>query len=413
MLHRSSHPRLPDSMEKPPLSSPADNPLPLIGWAFYDFANTLFSILVVTRYLPPLLKELTGTTSAMGASVALSMGMAGLLVPILGAISDRTGRRKIYLLASTLLCVASVSLISLTDRVPFILLCFMISNLAYQVSMVFYNSLLPTVSTEKSRGTVSGLGVSMGYVGSLLAIAAAYPFVQAFGVHNIFWVTGLFYFIFSLPLFLTVREIKHTAPPAGDSMVLRQRIRAVLHTVRSLPDHPSMLFFLLGNFFTLDAVNTTIVFYSEYLLHDRSFSAAHVDLCLMIVQISALLGSLFIGRWTDRIGARPIILAVTGAWICAIGIILGTKGLSYVLVASIIGGVGLGGIWVTGRVLLLELAPTGKIGEYLGLYGMTGKFSALGALVFGILADLFSYDHALLFQVFILGLGFACFRRVR
>ncbi len=73
----------------------------------------------------------------------------------------------------------------------------------------------------------------------------------------------------------------------------------------------------------------------------------------------------------------------------------------------------MGGIWVTGRVLLLDLAPTEKIGEYLGLYGMTGKFSALGALVFGILADLFSYHDALLFQVFILGLGFACFRKVR
>ncbi len=400
-------------MEKPTLSASADSPLPIIGWAFYDFANTLFSILVVTRYLPPLLKELTGTSSAMGASVALSMVLAGLLVPLFGAISDQTGHRKVYLLASTLLCVTSVCLISLTHRIPFILLFFFISNLAYQVSMVFYNSLLTTVSTEKSRGTVSGLGVSLGYAGSLLAITAAHPFVQAFGARNIYWVTGLAYLIFALPLFLTVHETGKSAPSAGDATILRERLRTVLKTVRSLPNHRNMLFFLLGNFFCLDAVNTTIVFYSEYLLHGRAFSAAQVDLCLMVVQISALVGSLLIGRWTDRIGARSMILTVTGAWIAAIGIIVATKGLSFVIFASIIGGIGLGGIWVTGRVLLLDLAPAGKVGEYLGLYGMTGKFSALGALVFGLLADFFSYDRALLFQVVMLGLGFACFRRVR
>jgi len=400
-------------MEKSNNPSTAKSPLPVIGWAFYDFANTLFSILVVTRYLPPLLKELTGTSSAMGACVALSMGIAGLLVPLLGAISDQTGRRKVYLLTSTLLCVISVSCISFSHRILFILLFFFVSNLAYQVSMVFYNSLLPIVSTEKFRGTVSGLGVSMGYVGSLLAITAAHPFVQAYGTRNIFWTTGLSYFIFSLPLFLTVREIGHGVPPDGNSIILRQRIRAVLQTVRSLPDHPAMLFFLLGNFFCLDAVNTTIVFYSEYLLHARAFSALNVDLCLMAVQFSALLSALFIGRWTDRIGAQPMILAVTGAWIVAIGTILGTKGFAFVIFASIIGGFGLGGIWVTGRVLLLDLAPAGKTGEYLGLYGMTGKFSALGALVFGLLADFLSYDCALLFQMVILGLGFACFRRVR
>jgi UMF1 family MFS transporter len=390
-----------------------NKPVPILSWGLYDFANTIFSILVVTRYLPPMIKELTGSTSPMGLAVAVSMVFAGLLVPVLGDLSDRTGRSKRYLVFSTILCVFATSTISFLDRVPIVLVFFFVANMAYQVSMVFYNSLLPTVCTEDKIGTVSGLGVALGYVGSFFALIMANVYVRTHAVQEIFFLTGLLYLIFSLPLFFWVRERQVTAPIPINLGLVRERLQGVLGTIRSLPENPPVLFFLLGNFFCLDAVNTTIVFYSEYLQNARGIPGTGIDQCLIAVQLSALCFSLLIGRWIDKVGCRTVILFVASTWIVVIVMVLSTESFAVIFIASVLGGFGLGGIWVTGRALILQLSPAGEVGAYMGLYGMTGKFSAIGALFFGILADGFSYDVALAFQVVMLVFGIYFLARIK
>ena len=387
--------------------------LPIISWAFYDFANTIFSILVVTRFLPPFLKEVTGGSSAMGASVALSMVFAGLLVPILGAISDWTGKTKRYLVYATLACVTATAAMSFTRDLTLLLGLFFAANLTYQTAMVFYNSLLPTISVPSQRGFISGLGVSLGYAGSFAALVAANPYVKAFGVQSVFVFTAVLFLLFSLPTFFFVGERRVNNPARLTRQLIGQRLQDVVKTLRELPDYPPVLFFLLGNFFCLDAVNTTIVFYSDFLLNARNISAAKVDLALISVQLAALFFSLLIGRLTDKVGSKTMLLWVSAAWIGAIGLILISSTYSVVLIASIIGGFGLGGIWVAGRTMMLELVPPERVGSFLGLYGMTGKFSALGALWFGLLADWLSYESALFFQLIMLVVGMYFFSRIK
>ncbi len=389
-----------------------NRPVPVVSWALYDFANTIFSILVVTRYLPPLLKEITGASSPLGGAVAVSMLLAGILVPVMGAVSDVTGRNRRYLTITTLICVAATSAISLTQQAPLMLGLFLVANLTYQVSMVFYNSLLPTVCTVDRVGTVSGLGVALGYAGSFSALLLAGPYVRAYGVERVFMLAGGLFLLFSLPVFFGVAERAGTPGVVFSRYLVVERFRRVLGTVRELPSRRGMLYFLLGNFFCLDAVNTTIIFYSEYLIHARGIPGGKVDLCLIAVQLSALCFSLWIGRRVDRAGSRSMLLWVTVVWIIAITLVLLTGSYPVVLLASVIGGFGLGGIWVAGRTMLLELAPPQRVGEFMGLYGMTGKFSAVGALAFGLLADFFSYDRALMFQIGMLLVGFYFFHRI-
>ncbi len=392
--------------------APKNRLFPIFSWALYDFANTIFSILVVTRYLPPLLKEITGASSPMGGAVAVSMLLAGILVPVMGAVSDVTGRNRRYLTATTLLCVAATCAISFAQHAALMLVLFLAANLTYQVSMVFYNSLLPTVCTVDKVGTVSGLGVALGYVGSFSALLLAAPYVRAYGIERVFVLAGGLFLLFSLPIFFGVPERAGVGGAVFSRRLVAERFRRVLDTVRDLPSRRSMLYFLVGNFFCLDAVNTTIVFYSEYLIHARGIPGSKVDVCLIAVQLSALCFSLWIGRRVDRRGSRTMLLWVTVVWIVAISLVLLTGSYPVVLLASVIGGFGLGGIWVAGRTMILELAPAQRVGEFMGLYGMTGKFSAVGALAFGLLADLFSYDRALMFQIGMLLVGFICFSRI-
>ncbi|MDX1763361.1 MAG: MFS transporter [bacterium] len=387
--------------------------LPVVSWALYDFANTIFSILVVTRFLPPFLKEITGGSSAMGAAVAFSMVVAGLLVPILGAISDWTGKTKRYLIYATVASVTATAAMSFTRNIPALLALFFAANLTYQTAMVFYNSLLPTISRPSQRGFISGVGVSLGYAGSFAALIAANPYVKVFGIQNVFVFTALLFLLFSLPIFFFVEEREVEYPVTLSRRLMGQQLQNVFQTLRELPTYPPVLFFLLGNFFCLDAVNTTIVFYSEFLLNARSVSATKVDLALISVQLAALFFSLLIGRLTDRVGSKTMLLWVSAAWIGAIGLILISSTYTVVLIASIIGGFGLGGIWVAGRTMMLELVPPERVGAFLGLYGMTGKFSALGALWFGLLADWLSYESALFFQLIMLALGMYFFSKIK
>jgi UMF1 family MFS transporter len=387
--------------------------VPILSWSFYDFANTIFSILVVTRYLPPMMKELTGGTSPMGAAAAFSMVLAGVFVPVLGALSDRTGKSKRYLLYSTLVCVVFTASVSFTRNVPAILVLFFLANLAYQVSMVFYNSLLPTVCTADKIGAVSGLGVALGYLGSFSALILANLYVRSYGVQGVFLLTAVLFLLFSLPLFLWVRERRMPSQVPVDVSLLRSRFQEVLRTVRDLPSHPPLLFFLLGNFFCLDAVNTTIIFFAEFLQNARGIPETGIDQCLIAIQLSALFFSLLIGRLTDKVGPKFMILCVTAVWILVVGLVLFTHSFRVIFFASVLGGFGLGGIWVVGRILILQLSPPNQVGKFMGLYGMTGKFSAIGALVFGLFADWVSYDAALGFQLVMLFLGGFFFTRIK
>ena len=390
-----------------------NKPIPIFSWALYDFANTIFSILVITRYLPPMLKDLTGESSPMGAAAAFSMILAGVMVPILGAISDRTGRNKRYLFVAMLLCVSCTSMISMTKNVPAILGLFFIANMAYQVSMVFYNSLLPSVCTQERIGTVSGFGVALGYAGSLLALISANYFVKVYGVQGVFLFAGVLFFIFSLPVVFWVRERRMEKHVPINRDLIHERVHDLVQTLRSLPAHLPVLYFLLGNFFCLDAVNTTIIFFSEFLQNARGFSGAEITRCLLVIQISALIFSVLIGRGSDTFGPKVMILWVVSVWILVVGTILITRTYWVIFAVSVLGGFGLGGIWVAGRAWLLELAPPGQVGKFMGLYGMTGKFSAIGALFFGLLADFYSYDTALAFQLVMLLLGGIFFALVR
>ena len=149
--------------------------LPVASWAMYDFANTVYSGIVVTAFLPLYLTiELGRPLSDFGIANTLSMILAALISPFLGCLPDRTGRTKRYLLWATGACILCTAALSAPGSpVVAILAVFFLSNVAYQVAMVFYNALLPTVATPERQGSVSGWGVALGYIGVIAAVLSA------------------------------------------------------------------------------------------------------------------------------------------------------------------------------------------------------------------------------------------------
>jgi UMF1 family MFS transporter len=150
----------------------------IASWAFYDFANTIFSMNVISLYFALWVTVDHGGQDIL-YSMALSSSMLAVAIsaPVFGTISDQTGRRSLPLTLLTFISVLTTAVIGQTDQLWVGLLLFIVANYCYQSALVFYNGMLPDVARNSNVGVVSGYGVALGYIGSIagLSLVAPYP----------------------------------------------------------------------------------------------------------------------------------------------------------------------------------------------------------------------------------------------
>jgi MFS transporter, UMF1 family len=374
--------------------------LPVLSWALYDFANTIFSLNIVSLYFALWIStDLQGGEYLYPPTFALSMLMVALVAPFLGHLADRRGQKP-FLLAFTALCVTATALLAWTRQAGSALITFALANFSYQISLVFYNALLPAVSREGNRGRVSGVGVALGYVGAILGMYLVLPFVDPAtygwlpsplkGVVdflsvealkgagpvrvNAFLPTALLFLFFALPVFLWVHEPR----TLRRTDVGRGAVREVLRTLRSLPAHRDLLKFLVANFLYADVMHTMILVMAIYAERAVGFSTqAGINLLIAISAVGAIVGSYVYGWLADRKPVKSVMILVLFQWVVTLVLAFLLRSPALFYGVGMLAGAGLGGVWVVARVCLLLLAPQEKIGEFFGLYGVTGKAAAV------------------------------------
>jgi UMF1 family MFS transporter len=361
------------------------------AWAFYDFANTIFSFAVVSGaiglYLVDRFGERDGN-ALLSVAVVVSVGINALVSPILGAFSDRGAGRMPFLLFFTALCIGATFFIA--DVPPALgLVFFVVANFAYQAALIYYDATLKTVSYPATRGKLSGIGTAIGYCGTvfvgLLIFLIDIPVVDRFRV------TALLFLLFAIPIFIFVREPR----VPGQSAVTMAEIRGSFGQLRRSIEHarevPGLGRFLLGRFFYSDAVNTVVVVMSVVTVHAMGLTDQTSVLVLLMLTLVAIAMSFVWGWLVDRQGPKRTLIWVLISW--AVGLVLGgiaigfgPAGLPLFLVAGAILGSGLGGVQVADRVLMVRLSPPGAIGEFFGIYGLVGKGSqVIGQALYGVI----------------------------
>jgi len=408
------------------------------GWISYDFANTIYSMNVVSLYFSLWITVDNGREDIwVSLANSLSMLMVALSLPGLGVISDRYRRRMPFLLGLTLSCVLFTSLISVVGwtvpssgwRVGLALSFFVLANYSYQGGLVFYNALLPQVSPPRLMGRVSGYGTAMGYLGAIVGLALVMPFsrgrlfgwaiplIAGGGRVATFLPTGIFFLLFSLPTFLLVRE-------DGEGRVLPQISRRevwgkVWEGVSNTKRYPGVLRFLIAKYLYEDAIATVIIFMGVYGNRVMGFSDALLVPFLMVSTSTAIIGSLGFGYLTDRIGPQRTLLLVLAGWIGCLGsLALLSAPFLFWIIGSLIGAF-LGGTWASSRPLLVSLVPQEMLGEFFGLYSLSGKLAAIaGPLIWGGIVLFFRpwgiirYKLAVVALVLMVGAGFVVLLRV-
>jgi MFS transporter, UMF1 family len=355
----------------------------LWAWALYDLANTTFSLNVVSRYLPLLVVEDLGGRD-LDVSVAYSGAMVfvALAAPLLGALSDFSGRRLPFLAVSTFGCIAATALMGVGKPMALVLLLFAVATFFYQAALVFYDALLANVSDESTRGRASALGIGLGYGGTIISLYSVAPIAERWGKAVAFPATAVLFFVFALPCFVFV-------PDTGTGQLWRRGLAGetfaqVAGTFRKLGRIPGLGRFLCAHFLYTDAVNTVVLFMAVYVTKVGGFASAEVTRLLALSTVFAIIGAFGEGPLIDRFGAKRALYVALAFWVVGLGLAFAasTKGMLYLV--GPITGAALGALWAADRVLMFRLSPPESLGEFYGVYGMIGRFAAIsGPLVWG------------------------------
>jgi MFS transporter, UMF1 family len=360
------------------------------GWVMYDLANTIFSMGVVSMFFPLLMREWVGAErvdSTIGIIAAISYAIIFVLSPLLGAMTDRARRRMPFLIVSTLICVGLTALLASAGFWVAAVM-FILANVAYQAGLQFYDAMLPEVSTPENRGRIGGIGIGVGYMGSFIVVGMA----LVLGTEDrtlLFLLVGALFLLFALPCFLWVRERGNPNPrPVFSVRMVRESTAETLRTLRSGREYPGLLRFLVGRVFYTDAINTVILIMVLFTTNIAELGGAEpaaaerIALLVMLFAIAwAVAGGFFWGSVTDRVGPKRGLRYVLNMWVIVFlaAAAVGIFGLPVWVLALVAAGAGiaLGGVWATDRPYMLRLTPPHRIGEFYGLYGMVGRFSAI------------------------------------
>ncbi len=379
------------------------------AWVIYDFANTIFSVSILTVFFPLWVNQEIGNGAWL---VNLATSVSALLVfftaPVLGAMADLRQRRIPYLVALTLLSVLFTAGLDIAGGVVVGVALFVAADLTYQSAIVFYNALLPVVAVGRGAGKISGYGTAAGYVGTILALIFLTFFVSdaeatrdilgPFGGwmetggeenSNAFLPTAVLYLLFSLPVFFLMPD-PAVRPPRP--VALGTAYRDVVRTLRNLRGYAGVGTFILATILYMDAANTAVANMALYGRKVFGMDSAEIRNLLLFSTVFAVVGSAATGFATDRVGPKKTLLAVLALWLVSIGLAAAALEPWMLFLAGPLVGIALGGTWTVSRVMLIALSPPEKLGEFFGLFSLASKFSAiLGPALTAIL--LLSFGH--------------------
>ena len=363
----------------------------LFSWLLFDLANTVYAFVIPGLYFSVwLVTEQGWTDQALGFATSGAMVIVAITGPWVGARSDGSQGKKPLLFITTLACIVSTFLLG-TFNVNTSVILFIISLIGFNLGSVVYDALLISVSNEKNRGKISGLGVAFGYIGSLTGFGVA-TYLQNIGYSyvEIFRSVAILFLIFSLPAFIFIKEKKVST--VKSNIKIYESITIVIKSWKHSTKYPGLTRFLIGRFFYADAINTLIGgLLAVYLVEEAGLTPEDSQGILAIAIIVSIIGGYVFGRAGDKYGPRICTLISLICWMVSLSLaIIATEfdQTWLIYVTGVIGGFNIGGIFAVDRLFMTRLSPEKHLGEFYGLYSTVGRFATIiGPLLWGFIVN--------------------------
>ncbi len=393
----------------------------MASWCLYDWANSAFTTLVVTfvyatYFSQTFAEDADRGTALWSRGITISSLIIAIISPLLGAMADRSGLRRRFLVAATLVSVGATAW--LTFIVPgtgnaalSALTLFVIANVGFEVGMVFYNAFLPQLSTPRTIGRISGYAWGLGYVGGLVCLVVALlgliglgegaPWLplskeDGFNIRASNLLVAAWFLLFSLPALIVMRD---TITPRGDRDAprsdaanrgpvasVRGAFRDLGRTLTRIRDFRDIVRFLVARLIYNDGLITVFAFGGVYAAGTFGMDTAEVIVFGIALNVAAGLGAFLFGLVDDRLGGRTTVLwSLVGLFVCSL-VAVAAPNKAWFWGAALVLGLFMGPNQSASRSLMGRFAPKRYESEFFGFFAFSGKATAfLGPLLLGLI----------------------------
>lgn len=390
------------------------------SWALYDWANSAYTIVIVTAILPLYFKSsateagiaASTSTAYWGYANSLATLIVSILAPILGTIADFKGFKKRFFVFFTSLGVIFTFLLAVVPSELWLLLLgfFVLTSIGFAGANIFYDAFLVDVTTNERMNRISANGFAMGYIGSTI------PFVISIGIivmsqqgiiplsvtvasQIAFVITALWWGLFTIPMLKNVEQnyfVERVPNP------VRTSFKKLFVTFKNIKSYRPLFLFLLAYFFYIDGVHTVIKMSTAY-GSDLGIGSTTLLIVLFATQVVAAPFTALFGRLGTKYSEKKMIMVgiIIYVFICCYAYFLDSA-LDFWILAMLV-GTAQGGIQALSRSYFAKLVPKESSNEFFGFYSIFGKFAAVaGPVLLGVTAQVTGSTNAGVFSLVVL-----------
>lgn len=366
------------------------------AWYLYDFGNSAYAAVILlavfSRYF---VEEVAKDTSLPGTTlwnyaVVIAAIFVAILSPILGTIADFSRSKKKLLFIFTAIAIVFTGLLFFIKEGDVILgmVFFILAEIGYRASQVFYDSLLVDVSTPETIGKVSGNGWAMGMLGGILCLVVVLVPIQVIGgnlmIRLAFLITATFFLISSIPVFLIVKQINEPEKlPEGTSTV-KMAFSKLAETFRDVKRYKEFVKYGIAFLIYNDGImmlmdNAALIAAILY-----GFKTSELIILIIILQIAGAVGSYLFGWISNKYSSKQAIVFALIMLIAVVGLLFITDDKAFFYIIGALAGFSLSGVQAVSRTMVSQLSPQTKTAEFFGFLSVAGRTStAIGPFVFG------------------------------
>ena len=390
------------------------------SWAFYDWANSAYTLIVVTAILPLYFKssatqagiDAATSTAYWGYANSFSTLIVSILAPILGTIADFKGfKKRFFIIFATLGVIFTLMLAVVpSDQWLVILICFIVTSIGFTGANIFYDSFLVDVTTEERMDRISANGYALGYVGSIIPFVISIALIMTAQLNILplsvtiasqiaFVITALWWGFFTIPMLKNVEQryyVERVPNPVSTSF------KKLYSTFKNIKAYKPLFIFLIAYFFYIDGVHTVINMSTAF-GSDLGISSTTLLIILFMTQVVAAPFTVLFGKLGGKYSEKTMIIVGIFVYIivCFYAYFLDSA-LDFWILAMLV-GTSQGGIQAMSRSYFAKLVPKESSNEFFGFYSIFGKFAAIiGPLLVGVTAQYTGNTNSGVFSLVIL-----------
>ena len=390
------------------------------SWAFYDWANSAYTLIVVTAILPLYFKssatqagiDAATSTAYWGYANSFSTLIVSILAPILGTIADFKGfKKRFFIIFATLGVIFTLMLAVVpSDQWLVILICFIVTSIGFTGANVFYDAFLVDVTSEERMDRISANGYALGYVGSIIPFVISIALIMTAQLNILplsvtiasqiaFVITALWWGFFTIPMLKNVEQryyAERVPNPVSTSF------KKLYSTFKNIKAYKPLFIFLIAYFFYIDGVHTVINMSTAF-GSDLGISSTTLLIILFMTQVVAAPFTVLFGKLGGKYSEKTMIIVGIFVYIivCFYAYFLDSA-LDFWILAMLV-GTSQGGIQAMSRSYFAKLVPKESSNEFFGFYSIFGKFAAIiGPLLVGVTAQYTGNTNSGVFSLVIL-----------